>query len=110
MIGQNQTTFTDSQIDFLCNRNQSFYQVFVFKLSHACPFNDNIFVYNGRHFVLAICWKDYKKMISPLCISVHVCNSLGILQRKKTLVVEVASSLVDMLIKADKCMSMRNEG
>lgn len=49
-------------------------------------------------------------MISPLCISVHVCNSLRILQRKKTLVVEVASSLVDMLIKADKCMSMRNEG
>lgn len=49
-------------------------------------------------------------MISPLCISVNVCNSLGILQRKKTLVFEVASSLVDMLIKADKCMSMRNEG
>lgn len=49
-------------------------------------------------------------MISPQCISVHVCNSLRILQKKKTLLVEVASSLVDMLIKADKCMSMRNEG
>lgn len=49
-------------------------------------------------------------MISLLCISVHVCNSLGILRRKKTLVVEVASSLVDMLIKADKRTSMKNEG
>lgn len=49
-------------------------------------------------------------MISPLCISVHVCNTLGIQQREKNQVVEVTCSLVDMLIKADKRMSMKNEG
>lgn len=94
MMGQNQTTFIDSQIDFLCNRNQSFYQVFVFKLSHACTFNTLnsmitfLYIMVGT-LCLPFAGKIIKKMISLLCISVHVCNSLGILQRKKTLVVEV---------------------